>query len=64
MRKVSCPKCGRSGTLADAEAPSANDNESHISFSPPEGFRKVQLGWNGNELYLFCTCCGVAAVLA
>lgn len=57
---VTCPSCGGRGELPTARGPAANDDDSHIMFVAPAGFRKVQLGWKASEIFLFCSKCGVA----
>lgn len=44
-----------------AEGNLANDNDTIVEFTPPEGFRKVSIGWRSTQVFLFCVTCGVAA---
>ena len=59
QRRIKCPKCGATGIWLLDLAASVNDNEDFTCFEAPEGFRKVQLGWNGSGIYLVCVKCGV-----
>ncbi|MBB3587122.1 hypothetical protein FHY04_001981 [Sphingomonas sp. BK481] len=60
--RIICPKCRRLGEIESDQAGSlSNDNEEMVSWRPPEGFRKVQLGWNADSIRLFCVDCGVAS---
>lgn len=62
MSCIRCPKCHKRASTAIVNSKAANDDETHLSFIAPEGFRKVQVGWSAPELQLFCTTCGVAAL--
>lgn len=62
MFSIKCPKCKRRATTAPVDSKAANDDETHLSFVAPEGFRKIQVGWSSSELQLFCVICGVAAL--
>jgi hypothetical protein len=62
MVVISCPKCGLRGCIASPpESAAPNDNENMREFLPPEGFRKVQLGWRVGTLRLYCMTCGLPA---
>lgn len=56
VKYVQCPKCQRWGKLNyEGESPKAE------TAVVPDGFRKVQQGWNANAIMLFCMNCGVPA---
>lgn len=61
--RIYCPKCGRIGDMQPSDESAGNDNEDLTSFVPPEGFRKVVIGYRSADVYLFCVSCGVAAHL-
>lgn len=60
--RVRCPSCGEIGALETEAGIAANDDERHTSLRAPEGFRKVQVGWNSDKINLYCVKCGIAAV--
>ncbi len=60
MIVISCPKCGIRGCIASPPVSTAgNDNIDMRKFLPPEGFRKVQIGWRAGDVRLYCAACGV-----
>ena len=64
MIDIECPKCGRSGHLKSPSGKNANDDEDVGTMTSPEGFRKIQIGWNSSAVYLFCTDCSLAAIFS
>jgi hypothetical protein len=62
MSFIECPQCHKRASFGAACGAAANDDETHIAFVPPDGFRKVQLGWRSSEVQLFCVDCGVAVL--
>lgn len=59
QRRIRCPKCSAVGAWELENSVGNNDNEDLNRLEAPEGFRKVQLGWNAPGVYLVCLECGV-----
>lgn len=58
---ITCPNCKRSARLIPQGCGSANDNEDVVTWSAPDGFRKVVVGWSSNVLNFYCVECAVPA---
>lgn len=57
---IKCSRCGKTATMKLDSVDGRGDFDL-VALEAPEGFRKVQLGWNSMEVCLFCVDCSVAA---
>jgi len=62
-QKIICPTCGRKGEFQDLVEDAETGEIDLVTFVPPEGFRKVQIGWNADRVQLCCVSCGVPSIL-
>lgn len=61
---IKCPGCEKWASIGSASTNgAANDDEDIVTYAAPDGFRKVQFGWNSSDVRFVCTSCGDAAIL-
>ena len=60
---IRCPRCEHAAVLTLYSSESGNDNLDIEAVMAPEGFRKVQFGWETEVPHLFCIDCEIPADL-